>query len=87
VILPIFQKLILAHLLSQSNWPFFPRIIRSLRKFQDSLEGHLLRTKNDIKNEIAEMKYQVKLKEQRRQEQGLALYDMQDRRTWLDRLG
>ncbi|XP_070854548.1 coiled-coil domain-containing protein 40-like isoform X2 [Drosophila suzukii] len=50
-----------------------------LRKFQDSLEGHLLRTKNDIKNEIAEMKYQVKLKEQRRQEQGLALYDMQQK--------
>ncbi|XP_037731687.1 coiled-coil domain-containing protein 40-like, partial [Drosophila subpulchrella] len=48
-----------------------------LRKFQDSLEGHLLRTKYDIENEIAEMKYQVKLKEQRRQEQGLALYDMQ----------
>ncbi|XP_043947404.1 coiled-coil domain-containing protein 40 isoform X3 [Drosophila biarmipes] len=48
-----------------------------LRKFQDSLEGHLLSTKYDIENEIAEIKYQVKLKEQRRQEQGLALYDMQ----------
>ncbi|XP_070070215.1 coiled-coil domain-containing protein 40 isoform X2 [Drosophila takahashii] len=50
-----------------------------LRKFQESLKGHLLRTKHDIENEIAEIKYQVKLKEQRREEQGLSLYDMQQK--------
>ncbi|XP_017115504.1 coiled-coil domain-containing protein 186-like [Drosophila elegans] len=50
-----------------------------LRKFQKSLKEHLLRSKRDIENEIAEVKYQVKLKEQRREEQGLALYEMQQK--------
>ncbi|XP_041675332.1 coiled-coil domain-containing protein 40-like [Drosophila eugracilis] len=50
-----------------------------LRKFQESLKGHLLHNKLDIENEIADIKYQVKLKEQRREEQGLALYGMQQK--------
>ncbi|XP_041451942.1 coiled-coil domain-containing protein 40 isoform X1 [Drosophila obscura] len=48
-----------------------------LYKFQRSLKDHLLRTKQKLENEIAEIKYQVKAKEQRREEQGLTLYDMQ----------
>ncbi|KAH8240509.1 hypothetical protein KR032_004482 [Drosophila birchii] len=50
-----------------------------LRKFQSSLKDHLLRTKHELENEIAEIKYRVKLKEQRREEEGLALYDMQQK--------
>ncbi|KAH8272184.1 hypothetical protein KR018_008781 [Drosophila ironensis] len=50
-----------------------------LRKFQQSLKEHLLRTKYELENDVAEIKYQVKLKEQRREEQGLALYDMQQK--------
>ncbi|KAH8263101.1 hypothetical protein KR044_004368 [Drosophila immigrans] len=48
-----------------------------LRKFQQSLKEHLLRTKHKLENEITDIKYQVKQKEERREEQGLALYDMQ----------
>ncbi|KAH8245656.1 hypothetical protein KR038_010818 [Drosophila bunnanda] len=48
-----------------------------LGKFQSSLKDLLLRTKRELEYEIAEIKYQVKLKEQRREEEGLALYDMQ----------
>ncbi|KAH8283718.1 hypothetical protein KR054_011540 [Drosophila jambulina] len=48
-----------------------------LHKFKRSLKDHLLRTKQELENEIADIKYQVKLKEQRREEEGLALYDMQ----------
>ncbi|XP_020808051.1 coiled-coil domain-containing protein 40-like [Drosophila serrata] len=48
-----------------------------LDKFQNSLRDLLLRTKDELEYEIAEIKYQVKLKEQRREEEGLALYDMQ----------
>ncbi|XP_039227778.1 coiled-coil domain-containing protein 40 isoform X2 [Drosophila yakuba] len=50
-----------------------------LSKFQDCLRGHLIRTKLDIANEIANIKHHVKLKEQRREEQGLTLYDMQQK--------
>ncbi|XP_026838609.1 coiled-coil domain-containing protein 40-like [Drosophila erecta] len=50
-----------------------------LSKFQDCLRGHLIRTKHDIENEIAEIKHHVKLREQRREEQGLTLYDMQQK--------
>lgn len=50
-----------------------------LRKFQSSLKDHLLRTKHELENEIAEIRYQVKLKEQCREEEGLALYDMQQK--------
>ncbi|XP_043067500.1 coiled-coil domain-containing protein 40 isoform X1 [Drosophila bipectinata] len=50
-----------------------------LRKFQQSLKEHLLRTKCELENEIAEIKHQVKLKEQHREEQGLTLYDMQQK--------
>ncbi|XP_043064363.1 coiled-coil domain-containing protein 40 isoform X2 [Drosophila ficusphila] len=50
-----------------------------LCKFQESLKDHLLRTKQDLENEIAEIKYNVKLKEHRREEQGLALYEMQQK--------
>lgn len=48
-----------------------------LRRFQLSLREHLLRTKNKLENEITEIKYRVKEKEDRREQQGLALYDMQ----------
>ncbi|ALC39178.1 l-2-41Ab [Drosophila busckii] len=50
-----------------------------LRKFQQSLKEHLLRTKNKLQNEITDIKYQVKVKEELREEQGLALYDMQNK--------
>ncbi|KAM8716563.1 hypothetical protein ACLKA7_003442 [Drosophila subpalustris] len=50
-----------------------------LRKFQQSLKEHLLRTKHKLENEIVDIKYQVKTKEERREEQGLALYDMQNK--------
>ncbi|XP_034472838.1 coiled-coil domain-containing protein 40 [Drosophila innubila] len=50
-----------------------------LRKFQQSLKEHLLRTKHKLENEITDIKYQVKAKEERREEQGLALYDMQNK--------
>ncbi|XP_070140331.1 coiled-coil domain-containing protein 40 [Drosophila kikkawai] len=50
-----------------------------LHKFQISLKDHLLRTKHELENEIAEIKYQEKLKQQRREEEGLALYDMQQK--------
>lgn len=48
-----------------------------LRRFQLSLREHLLRTKNKLENEITEIKYRVQEKEDRREQQGLALYDMQ----------
>lgn len=50
-----------------------------LRRFQLSLREHLLRTKNKLENEITDIKYHVKAKEERREEQGLALYDMQNK--------
>ncbi|KAH8385264.1 hypothetical protein KR009_003450 [Drosophila setifemur] len=50
-----------------------------LRKFQRSLKDHLLRTKYELENDVEEIKYQVKLKEQWREEQGLALYEMQQK--------
>nr|NP_001104357.1 lethal (2) 41Ab, isoform A [Drosophila melanogaster]EDP28115.1 lethal (2) 41Ab, isoform A [Drosophila melanogaster] len=50
-----------------------------LSKFQVCLKGHLIRTKREIENEIAEIKHHVKLREQRREEQGLTLYDMQQK--------
>ncbi|KAH8377362.1 hypothetical protein KR093_005007 [Drosophila rubida] len=52
-----------------------------LRKFQQSLKEHLLRTKYKLENEITDIKYHVKQKEDRREEQGLALYDMQNKIT------
>lgn len=48
-----------------------------LRRFQLSLREHLLRTRAKLENEITEIKYRVKEKEDRREQQGLALYDMQ----------
>ncbi|XP_034098549.1 coiled-coil domain-containing protein 40 [Drosophila nasuta] len=53
-----------------------------LRKFQQSLKEHLLRTKYKLENEITDIKYQVKQKEDRREAQGLALYDMQNKITY-----
>ncbi|XP_017857433.1 PREDICTED: coiled-coil domain-containing protein 40 [Drosophila arizonae] len=53
-----------------------------LRRFQLSLKEHLLRTKNKLENEITDIKYHVKTKEERREEQGLALYDMQNKITY-----
>ncbi|KRF81690.1 coiled-coil domain-containing protein 40 [Drosophila virilis] len=53
-----------------------------LRKFQQSLKEHLMRTKNKLENEIVDIKYEVKAKEDRREEQGLALYDMQNKITF-----
>ncbi|XP_030384301.1 coiled-coil domain-containing protein 40 [Scaptodrosophila lebanonensis] len=50
-----------------------------LQKFQESLKEHLLRTKRKLDNEIADLKYEVKAKEQRREEQGLSLYEMQQK--------
>ncbi|KAH8408186.1 hypothetical protein KR222_008764 [Zaprionus bogoriensis] len=50
-----------------------------LRRFQLSLREHLLRTKNQLENEITEIRYQVKAKEEHREQQGLALYDMQNK--------
>ncbi|XP_054742885.1 coiled-coil domain-containing protein 40 isoform X2 [Anastrepha obliqua] len=48
-----------------------------LAKFQSNLKEYLLRTKEQLKNEIAEIKYQLKLKEATREEQGAKLYDLQ----------
>lgn len=48
-----------------------------LRRFQLSLREHLLRTRNKLESEITEIKHNVKEKEERREQQGLALYDMQ----------
>lgn len=48
-----------------------------LQKFQANLKDYLLRTKEQLKNEIAEIKYQLKLKEAAREEQGAKLYDLQ----------
>lgn len=48
-----------------------------LRRFQLSLREHLLRTRAKLENEITDIKYRVKEKEDRREQQGLALYDMQ----------
>ncbi|EDV98885.1 coiled-coil domain-containing protein 40 [Drosophila grimshawi] len=53
-----------------------------LRKFQQSLREHLLRTKNKLIDEITDIKYEVKAKEERREEQGLLLYDMQNKITY-----
>ncbi|XP_068149439.1 LOW QUALITY PROTEIN: coiled-coil domain-containing protein 40 [Drosophila tropicalis] len=55
-----------------------------LLKFQNSLKKHLLRTKEKLENEISELKYQVKAKEYRREAQGLALYDMQQKMSFQD---
>ncbi|XP_036342663.1 coiled-coil domain-containing protein 40-like [Rhagoletis pomonella] len=48
-----------------------------LAKFQANLKEYLLRTKEQLKSEIAEIKYQLKLKEATREEQGAKLYDLQ----------
>lgn len=48
-----------------------------LQKFQQSLKEYLLRTRDQLINEIEEIKYSVKQKEQEREEQGATLYDMQ----------
>ncbi|XP_020808052.1 coiled-coil domain-containing protein 40-like, partial [Drosophila serrata] len=45
--------------------------------FQSSLKDHLLRTKHELENEISEIQYQEKFKVQRLDEEGLALYNMQ----------
>ncbi|XP_034669435.1 coiled-coil domain-containing protein 40 [Drosophila subobscura] len=50
-----------------------------LSKFQRSLKDHLLRTKQKLENEIAEIRYQVKAKEQRREDHGVTLYDIQQK--------
>ncbi|XP_073822018.1 lethal (2) 41Ab [Musca autumnalis] len=49
-----------------------------LQKFQQSLKEYLLRTRDKLINEIEEIKYSVKQKEQQREEQGSTLYDMQE---------
>ncbi|GBP16144.1 Coiled-coil domain-containing protein 40 [Eumeta japonica] len=48
-----------------------------LAKFQQSLKEFLLRAKDQLMNEIEEIKYSVKQKEQQREEQGATLYDKQ----------
>lgn len=48
-----------------------------LQKFQQSLKEYLLRTRDKLINEIEEIKYSAKQKEQEREEQGANLYDMQ----------
>ncbi|XP_013109640.2 coiled-coil domain-containing protein 40 [Stomoxys calcitrans] len=49
-----------------------------LQKFQQSLKEYLLRTRDKLINEIEEIKYSTKQKEQEREEQGAILYDMQE---------
>lgn len=49
-----------------------------LQKFQQTLREYLLRTRDKLINEIEEIKYSVKQKEQQREEQGSTLYDMQE---------
>lgn len=48
-----------------------------LAKFQQSLKEFLIRTRDQLINEIEEISYMVKLKEQQREEQGAILYDRQ----------
>ncbi|XP_065357072.1 coiled-coil domain-containing protein 40 [Calliphora vicina] len=48
-----------------------------LAKFQQSLKEFLIRTRDQLINEIEEIKYSVKQKEQQREEQGAILYDRQ----------
>lgn len=48
-----------------------------LAKFQQSLKEFLIRTRDQLINEIEEISYSVKLKEQQREEQGAILYDRQ----------
>ncbi|KAM7352104.1 lethal (2) 41Ab [Cochliomyia hominivorax] len=48
-----------------------------LAKFQQSLKEFLMRTRDQLINEIEEIKYSVKQKEQQREEQGAKLYDRQ----------
>ncbi|XP_004521612.1 coiled-coil domain-containing protein 40 [Ceratitis capitata] len=48
-----------------------------LQKFQANLRDYLLRTKEQLRNEIAEIKYQLKQKVAAREEQGAKLYDLQ----------
>ncbi|XP_037814483.1 coiled-coil domain-containing protein 40 [Lucilia sericata] len=48
-----------------------------LAKFQQSLKEFLICTRDQLINEIEEIKYSVKQKEQQREEQGAILYDRQ----------
>ncbi|XP_075151557.1 lethal (2) 41Ab [Haematobia irritans] len=50
-----------------------------LQKFQQSLKEYLLRTRDKLINEIEEINYCTKQKEQEREEQGAILYDMQEK--------
>ncbi|XP_055917310.1 coiled-coil domain-containing protein 40 [Eupeodes corollae] len=49
-----------------------------LSKFQQSLKEHLLRVKNQLTEEIDELKHKIKIKEQEREEFGVKLYDRQN---------
>lgn len=56
---------------------FLPPDHPLLQKFQETLRGYLLRSKEQLSTEIAELKYNIKLKEQQREEHGAKLYEMQ----------
>ena len=48
-----------------------------MQKFQQLLKEHLLRTKVQLVNDIADIKYELKHNELQREEEGAKLYDMQ----------